>query len=229
VSGNYLGAAFEALSGELHARDAIFDRCSFDNCNARGGVVENVVASDCETWACSLHNVELRDCTVTNLRTSVGGGGGKRSPLFLWGVLAHHLTLRGRIGGLIWNPPRTSSDSASADISAARRFYAGVQDWALDVSEARFTSVPSLAFAPPGGLVRRDPETQPLVTRDGAARVLRRLPVATSVWTVVLDEFVRSPWPDETVLVPALGARKEQRDRDRRELERLGQLGAFEP
>jgi hypothetical protein len=158
---------------------------------------------------------------------SVEAGAGKRCPFFLWGVMAQRVTLRGRIGGLIWNPPGTDREWQPSDFAPARRFYDAVDDWALDVSEARFTSVPSLRFGPPGRLVRHDPETQPLVTREGASLALQRLPVAMSVWTVVLDEFVRSPWPDEMVLIPALAARKAQREDDRREMERLRRAGAF--
>jgi hypothetical protein len=156
----------------------------------------------------------------------VGAGGGKHMPLFLWGVLAERVRLRGKIGGLIWNPP--NGEWRVADIASARQFYEAVDDWALDISEARFSSVPALRYGPPGRLLRRDPETQPLVTRESARQALERLPAATSLWTVVLDEFVRSPWPEEIVLVPALGARKAQREDDQRELERLRRLGVFD-
>lgn len=70
--------------------------------------------------------------------------------LVLWGVLATRVALRGTIGGIVWNPPR-----AAADLDGARRHYDGV-DWALDIREARFRSVPSFRFGPPGRLVRRD-------------------------------------------------------------------------
>jgi hypothetical protein len=225
-TGEVVDGEFVALHGEVRVRDLRLERCSFDSCSGRGGVAERVEAADCETWSSSLHDVVVRDCTITNLRMTVGAGGGKSCPFFLWGVLAHRLVLRGKIGSLIWNPPQHGTHDPGFD--AARRFYDAIDDWALDVSEARFTSIPGLRFGPPGGLVLRDPVTQPLVTREGATRALQRLPVHTSVWTSILDEFLQSPWPIEIVLMPALGARKPQREDDLHELDRIRRLGAFE-
>lgn len=215
-------------SGHLRARDLRLERCTFDNCHARGGVAERVDLIDCATWACSLHDVVLRDCSVTNLRTTIESGGGRRTPLFLWGVMAQRVTLAGKIGSIIWNPPHDAWPWTSSDFVAAMRFYDAVDDWALDVSAARFTSVPALRFGPPGRLVRRDPATQPLVSRRAAETALSRAASDIGVWRVVLDDLLSKPWPDEIVLVPALGAPKASREDDLRRLERLGSAGAFE-
>jgi hypothetical protein len=156
-------ASFEAQHGQLRVRDLRLERCTFDNCAAHGGLAERVDLIDCATWACSLRDVVPGDCSVTNLRTSIESGG-KRTPLFLWGVMTERVTLAGKIGSIIWNPPH----GASIDFVPAMRFYDAVDDWAVDVSEARFTSVPSLRFGPPGWLVCGDPATQPLVSRRAA-------------------------------------------------------------
>ena len=213
------------LHGELRVHDLRLERCVFDNAGAHGTVAQRVEVVDCSVWSCVLDDVVIEDCTVHNLKTSLGGGG-KRIPFFLNGVFARHLTLSGTIGSVIWNPPRADGIQASAPaVAAARRYYAAV-DWALDVSEARFRSVPSLRFGPPGRLIRRDPETQPLITRVQAALALHAAGRDIGVWRVVLEDFVESAWPDEIVLLPPLGARKAQREEDLAGLAQLRSIGA---
>lgn len=85
--------------------------------------------------------------------------------LFFWGCLARHLTIRGDVGGFMWNPPRTPAkvnwarrqpeilttgqiEFGKRVIGKAERFYKNV-DWAINVSQARFRSVPTFAFGPP--------------------------------------------------------------------------------
>jgi hypothetical protein len=212
---------FRGLHGRLAVADARFERYTFDNCSAHGGLVERVELVDCTTWACSLTDVLLEDCLVENLRTSPGGGG-RTTPLFVWGGTARHVVLRGTLGGLVWNPPE-----AGAKVDGVRRYYEGV-DWALDVSEARFRSVPAFRFGPPGRLIRRDPETQPLIDRCRAQDALARVGGEIGVWRVVLEGLVARDWPDEVVLVPPLGGPKVRYEEELAAIARLKAIGAFE-
>ena len=141
---------------------------------------------------------------------------------------------RGLVFDRKWQPLFSSpiqsvfKDCRFDEAEEVRRYYDALDGWALDVSEARFRSVPSFRFGPPGRLVRRDPETQPLVTRTAAARALDLVGSELRVWRTVLADLVAGAWPDEIVLMPALGGPKPRREEELRGLERLRQIGAFE-
>jgi hypothetical protein len=218
------------LKGDA-VEDTRFERCEFDNCSARSLTLRRVEFLDCRCWACHLHDPIFEDCVISGLRMTIGtGGGGRTHPLFIWGGVAKHLTLRGRIGSLIWNPPYKWLGGKGwnwdrRELDRLQRAYEEI-DWALDLREAVFTSVPSLGFGPPGRLILRDPATQPLVTRERADSAdWRALGFDLGVWSVVLDSFVKSPWPDEIVLVPAMGNRKTKREEDLAGLEMLREIG----
>jgi hypothetical protein len=129
---------FERLRGRLGASGVSFERCVFDSCTARGGTARGLRLVDCTAWACSLHDVVLEDCELENLKMS-SGRGGRTMPLFVWGGAMRRVGVRGPIGGVIWNPPRDGRQNA-----AVRCYYDEVDDWALDVTDARFRSVPGL-------------------------------------------------------------------------------------
>ncbi|HEX6508708.1 MAG TPA: hypothetical protein VF221_13850 [Chloroflexota bacterium] len=184
--------------------DIRLEECTFDNCSIRGGRLHRLELIDCRAWSCSLNDVVIEDCLVNDLRTVAAGGGGRRSPFFLWGVRTRHVVLTGRIGSLIWNQPKHwARPPTDEQLDAYRRYYDTV-DWALDVSRAKFTSVPTLRSGPPGHLISRDQHTQPLVARD---RVLAAdwdgLKGRVGIWGGVIQRMLESPWPDEIVLVPA--------------------------
>ena len=150
---------------------------------------------------------------------------GKTMPFFMWGCMADRLTLAGRIGSLIWNPPDVPAPSDWNDRS--RRFYAEVQ-WAVDITEAEFTTTPTFRCGPPGELFRRDPVRQPLVTRNAAVRALESTGREAGVWAVILEDLLASPWPNSTVLIPSDGAAKSVRDREQAGLDLLASVGAFD-
>jgi hypothetical protein len=97
-----------------------------------------------------------------------------------------------------------SAEQVAVWSAANRAFYAST-DWALDISEAHFTSGPDLHFVP-GELVRRDPSTQALVSRralDGIS--LASLPWEGSSLRLATEWFLaHSPYED-VVLAAAKG------------------------
>ncbi|HEX9270068.1 MAG TPA: hypothetical protein VF998_09505 [Candidatus Limnocylindria bacterium] len=199
-----------ARSNAETIEDLRLEPCQFTQGSARDTTFRRIELVDCRCWAAHLFDPVLEDCTVTGLRMSLGPGGGRTQPLFVWGGWAKHLTLSGRIGGLVWNPPvdwRAEWDLAG--LQAVRRAYVDV-DWALDIRNAEFTAVPGFRFGPPGRLIRRDEETQPLVTRKKAdTGSWRERGGDIGVWRIALDDLLAHPWPDEIVLVPqATGPRR---------------------
>jgi hypothetical protein len=206
--------------------DLRFERCKFDNAFTKACTFQRVEIIECRTWACALHDATLEDCLIDGVRmTTDSGSGGRHSPLFLWGGVAKHVTLRGSIGGFIWNPPYGWHPSQwdLRGLEQVRAFYRDV-DWALDIREARFTSGPTFRFGPPGRLVRRDVANQALVTRERAQeRPWLAKGIDIGVWdTVITFNLLEKPWPDEIVLAPAHGKKGE---RERAGIERLRELG----
>lgn len=213
--------------------DVTYVGCVFDNCHQRSGVMRNVEFIDCAVWATSFREVVFEDCLMQNLKTRIPGQSpGKSMPLFFWGCFARHLTIRGTVGGFMWNPPTTPAqvewsrgkprvistgqvDFGRRVVSRAERFYQKV-DWAVDISEARFRSVPTFSFGPPGELFVRDKVRQPMVTREAAKSVedWQALRGEVGIWWVTLQDFQARPWPETKVLVPALGGRKAKVDEE---------------
>jgi hypothetical protein len=125
-------------------------------------VVRDVSLIDVTQINATLNTAALEEVTLHNLKRHGA------SPLFLWGCVFKHVKLSGAISGIKINRSvgPQSPDQRKWD-AATVAFYKTV-DWALDISEAKFKGGCSFE-AIPGDLVRRNPETQILVTREKLA------------------------------------------------------------
>ena len=201
-SGNPTWPRFEA---------AHFDSCRFDNCllaapddPARRRSVAAVRLTGCVQHSCWIEGAIITDVSVSAL--SSGGD----MPLFLNGCVFNHVTLSGRITALKINrsvrpgaPPQIQAgwDAANKD------FYRSV-DWALDITAAAFTSVPTFE-AVPGSLIRRDPETQVLIARRLlAAESLAGIDFGSTSYDIAISWFLATSPYDDCVLVAARKNRK---------------------
>jgi hypothetical protein len=129
-----------------------------------------------------------------------------RLPLVLWGSVFKHVTLRGKIGFFKLALTPDALNMTPAYVAAWRRanveFYERL-DWALDIVDAQFSFAPDLHFVP-GHLVRRDPRTQLLVTREQAREALQSsLPWGNSSLRVALSWFLHDGPYESTVVVAA--------------------------
>lgn len=134
------------------------------------------------------------DITVTDIRSP----GIIRT--FMWGCAYRHVTLRGWIGGLMFRWQLHFRDDRRMEKryqKANAKLYESM-DWAIDVSEAKFTALESLLGIPPH-LVRRDPAAQFLLTRASAEVILRDKP--RSIWSVVAERLIESPMPGVITIV----------------------------
>ena len=109
------------------------------------------------------------------------------------------------------------------------RFYAGVE-WTLDISEARFKEFDVRGV--PGRLIRRDPESQILVTRERALEMAtpgweKKLDPSNKLWPFVINLFLSDGYAD-TVLVAPLGAAKAKRNLLLKGLRELRMIGLAE-
>lgn len=181
-----------------------FQRCFFDNSGIGPpshprfrSFISDLYLQECRQRACALSGVVIDNVVVDGL------GREGRMPLFLSGVALRHVTLKGRIGffklqATPYINPTAQQLKLWAD--ANRAYYEGV-DWALDISEAQFTFAPDLHFIP-GSLIRIDPATQALVTREKAMSVsLDSLPWGDSGFDIALKWFIEDGPYDEVVLV----------------------------
>jgi hypothetical protein len=103
--------------------------------------------------------------------------------------------------------------------------------WPLEISEARFKEFDVRGV--PARLIRRDPESQILVTRERALEVAtpgweKKLDPSNTHWPFVIKLFLSDGYP-ATVLVAPLGAAKAKRDPLLKGLRELRTMGLAEP
>jgi hypothetical protein len=188
------------------------ENCHFDNCMVfaswllrRRFHVRNVRLLNCSQFASGLGAAILEDIVVDGWQNR------DRNDFFdAWACAFRHVILRGRIGYIKFRdgPQTAGLMQRTMDWTSANRAYYASVDWALDIREARFTSSPELHFIP-GSLIRRDPETQVLVTKEQATAALSEgLAWGNSVVPVVLKWFVQNgPYDDVVVAAPRASRR----------------------
>ena len=201
ISGLYI-ASKRAVIEDVSLAGTAFNNCSIHPPRkpADRAVLRRITVGRVHHWACRACGALFDDVTVTDIR------GGGRAPSFLWACAYHHVTLRGSIGGLMfrWQLNFKQDEGMSASYHEANLALYESMDWAIDVSEAKFTSTESLIGIPPH-LVRRDPATQFLLTRTPAEVILRDRP--HSVWSVIAERLIDSGMPGVVVAVGGRGER----------------------
>ncbi len=210
------GAVFE---------DCVFKRCRFENCGisitenpARRSIARRIELVNCE-YAGGLSAAIVEDVLVDGLKT--------HGLLQTWAMVFKHVTLRGRIDRVMM-----SNDTASTAPSTMRAFeeanarYYEQVDWALDISRAEFKECDIRGI--PACLIRRDPETQVVVTREKALQgQWRGLDLAGTYWQGWIDLFLKHQTDPDLVLVAPKRARDFQTQL--RGLKLLREAGVAEP
>lgn len=217
----------------LQIEDAIFRECLFQNSAfsltqdvSRMSHVRRVDMIDCSVSRCETGPMVASEVRISNLQTD--------DLLILWSPFCDRVALSGHIGNLKINQladPSTSRNDKQKPFEEYRaQFYAGVE-WALDISKARFKGFDVRGI--PGRLIRRDPESQILVTRERALNVAtpgweNKLDATNKLWPFMINLFLGDGDVD-TVLVAPLGAAKAKRDALLRGLQELRMIGLAEP
>jgi hypothetical protein len=151
----------------------------------------NVEVEKCRSLACFVAGVHFRDVAVDGFNIS--------SHMRLDGCFFEHVTLRGRIGPFSIYPPDGLWPASTLPEFNATAFanYRNI-DWALDISEAEFSSAEFLYV--PGELVRRDEETQFLLRREVLKDVdLESLPIHAKIYA---SRFEVTPFDSMVVAAP---------------------------
>jgi hypothetical protein len=207
--------------------DLEFVRCSFQSSAisitlepALRSTIRNVRLINCQQRGCSLWPAVVEDVVVERFRTN---------GLFqTWGAVFKHVTMRGRIGRVMLSPyvaPSMATPEQQRAFDAANaEYYSGV-DWALDISEGEFDECELQRV--PAQLVRRDPETQVVITREKAMRgTWRDLDLSKTHWKTSIEFFLERGDAD-VVLVAGKRARKYRDLLDG--LKKLRDAGVAEP
>jgi hypothetical protein len=192
------------------------DQCTFDNASIRNHtdpvnrpVVRNIVVKDAAHAACTLFGVTVENVMVNNLKTMTG------MPLFCWACVFNHVELMGKITTIKINrfqfttaaDPKLRKKAQAQWDAFTKKYYKSV-DWALDLRLAQFTGDITLE-AIPGSLIRRDEETQVLVTRQKLRESnWRELDFGETALDIALEWFWDESLFDDVVLV----AEKKRKD-----------------
>ena len=219
--------AFYDRGGNVY-EDLHFKKCTFISSSisitydpANRTTVRNVTLERCRVVGSSLDCAVVEDVLVDGLQTS--------DLHQAWGALFKHVTLRGKIGRLMVTPlisPRHRNTPEQAAFDEQREAYYETIDWALDISEAEAVELELAGI--PARLIRRDPETQAVVTRQAAlSGEWRKLePVNETVLGLAIQQMLKRG-DDDTVLVA------ERRARDFKQLlagiQELRAAGVAEP
>ena len=219
--------AFYDRGGNVY-EDLHFKKCTFISSSisitydpANRTTVRNVTLERCRVVGSALDCAVVEDVLVDGLQTS--------DLHQAWGALFKHVTLRGKIGRLMVTPlisPRHLNTPEQAAFDEQREAYYETIDWALDISEAEAVELELAGI--PARLIRRDPETQAVVTRQAAlSGEWRELePVKKTVLGLAIQQMLKRG-DDDTVLVA------ERRARDFKQLlagiQELRAAGVAEP
>ena len=184
--------------------DMEFRKCRFSNCAisitrnpALRSTVRNVKLIDCEMLvACSLRTAIVEDVLIDGLKTP--------HPVHTWGAVFKHVTLRGKIGRVMTSPrvliSRDEPDVERAFAEANAAYYATV-DWALDIREAEVQEIDIRGVS--GDLIRRDPATQVLITREKAMQgKWRQLDLSGTYWPTSIQFFLEQGAPSRVLVAP---------------------------
>ena len=165
---------------------------------AQRSVVRNVTLERCRVQRSSLGCAVVEDVLVDGLQTP--------DLLQAFGTIFHRVTLKGKIGRLMVTPvirPGSLNTPVQEEFDRDREaYYANMDDFALDISQADAVEIALSGI--PARLVRRDPETQAVVTRQSALsgewRELEH--VQGSEFKIVIQELLKgSGGTDDAVLI----------------------------
>ena len=207
-----------------------FEGCMFESCALsrtkdvyRRSTVRNVSIKNCAANGCGVGPAIFDNVEIDGLATN--------DLLIVWAASFKHVKFSGDIGKLkinSWAHFVDRTEETQGPFSQARETFYRSIDWALDISEARFKGFDATGI--PARLVRRDPETQAVVTRERVAaedghRIARAHDNPWLPWV----RGALSDGSSDGVLVTPLGAPMKKRDEFLHALKQLRTLGIAEP
>lgn len=192
-------------SGAVYS-DIAFRRCTFVNCHVSitddphlRTTVRRIQFVDClrKRDPAGLFCPILEDCLIENLKIE--------ELLQAWGAVFKHVTFKGRIGCIMLStclcPTSVTTEAMQRAFEQANAAYYATVDWALDISQAEFEDCEIRGI--PARLIRRDPETQVVVTREKAMRgEWRKLDLEKTYWQVAIELMLKRGDEDVVLVAP---------------------------
>jgi len=209
-----------AVFGDLHFSQCVFDDCvlsATDDPSLRS-TIRNVRLDDCSVRSVAIFAAAVEDTVISNLKT--------RGLLQTWGTVFSRVTLQGKIGRLMLSSRLGGliSDETQRTFDQANQEYYRHVDWALDISQARFHELDIRGI--PARLIRRDPRTQVVITRERAMQGIWRQHRFKSLAAAYIKGLLYEGHADVVVVVPRLWPLSWGFAHD---LARLRELGVAEP
>lgn len=189
-------------SGRVFA-DLCFKYCRFVSCSVsttlnprKRSIVQNICFYGCEVRGCMINPAIVEDVLISSLKT--------HTLLQTWGAVFKHVKLEGNIGRIMISPfiaPGVAKPHQQAAFDKANAEYYQQVDWALDISEARFYECDIRGI--PARLIRRDPQTQVVVTREKALLgEWRKLDLTRTFWSGWIELFLQEEALDVVLVAP---------------------------
>jgi hypothetical protein len=215
--------------GALTISSIACNDCEFANCGlsltkeiGRRSTVSDVSIENCRVSASAVGPAVLRRLKIDGLKTD--------SLLIIWGAVFDQVLFAGRIGKIKVNRHvhhADQSDRLQKPFDEFRQTFYEQVDWAIDISRAEFSLLELSGI--PSRLIRRDPETQMVVTRERALNPdwRRRVSQDSTHWPFAIDMFLATGELDRVLVVPTAGPKK-QAEKLLRELQELRALGVVE-
>lgn len=171
-------------------------------------VVRNVKLLRCEEEGSSIGTAIIEDTVVDGLLTS---------GLFqTFGAVFKHVILKGKIGRIMISRYLPDVTGTQEQQLAEQRFFDGanekyysIVDWALDISQAEFVECDIRNI--PSRLIRRDPDTQVVITRKKALEGnWRHLDLSKTYWGAYFEGIITEQIQDCVLVAPKRGAKFRQ-------------------
>jgi hypothetical protein len=177
--------------------DFEFVNCKFVN--------SAICSRDCSN-RCTIRNVRILNCTQDRClleapilqNVIVDGLNTKGQMPEVLGAVFDRVTLRGKIDRL-WIKPSVVDPGKQADFDKANAEIYRKVDWAIDIS--MIDSKELYVSGVPVRLIRRDPETQAIVTYEKAAQGRwKNLRFHHGLFEVILDNLVEFKYPGAVLI-----------------------------
>lgn len=207
---------------DMSFRNCLFDNCLLSNHRLDGlrTEVSNVKLEQCKLVGCSIGPATFCDATVIDSTAN--------DLIIFWGALFRKVTFSGRVSAFKINKSVTlvpSADMQAIYDDSRREFYENT-DWAIDISEARFTSFDCEGI--PARLFRLDLETQGIVRRENVPADWRTKFYETNAWGPWVSHLLGGDDRDAILATP-LAKPKKVRERYLNDLRTLRSLGIVDP
>lgn len=188
---------------DLELRDCYFEGSSFSTTRdvKLRSTLRNSKIIQCSQRGSSIGPAIIEDVLVDGLKTN-------SQLLQMWGAVFKHVTIKGKVDRLMFSPfanPSEPEGDVNRTFARANAEYYKTVDWALDISEVEVQEIDIRGI--PARLVRRDPETQIVVTRQKAMKLQSEYRKITFPKVAPLDGYLdlflgRNDEPDRIFIAP---------------------------